>query len=218
MGTAIDLFGAVYTTDGGTRYHADPACYALANGRAYHAWRAGRTDGMERGTGLYDVRRRSTISAVQFSYTACLVCVRAADALPPLPFVTGESYGHKPWFACLPDWRKGYGCARCRVRVRVPNMSRYDDPDDVIGWHHETHAVPWPCTSAVVLGLVAVDADRWNARYPVGTPVAAYPGARWDEPLRTTTRTPAWRLHGGDSLVSVDGYAGGIALTHVDPL
>ena len=61
-------------------------------------------------------------------------------------------------------------------------------------------------------------ADAWNAAYPVGTPVYAWPGALTDQPLRTRTRTPAWNLGSGHPVASVDGYAGGIALTHLQPL
>lgn len=61
-------------------------------------------------------------------------------------------------------------------------------------------------------------ADEWNARYPVGTPVTAFPVTRDDEGLTTVTRTPAWTLGHGAAVVSVDGYAGGICLTHVDPM
>jgi hypothetical protein len=83
-------------------------------------------------------------------------------------------------------------------------------------------------------------ADAFNARYPVGTPVVAYPSVRPEHPvavayrkaaeagrtfrsetdpctrLETTTRTPAWTLGHGTPVVSVDGYAGGIALDHID--
>ncbi|MER6103644.1 hypothetical protein ABT115_15300 [Streptomyces sp. NPDC001832] len=61
-------------------------------------------------------------------------------------------------------------------------------------------------------------ADEWNARYPVGTPVLAYPDTREDEPLDTVTRTPAWTLGHGAAVVSVEGAGGGICLTHVDPI
>lgn len=196
MGAAIELFGAVYTTAGGTRYHADPACYALANGRDFHAARGG----WDEGTSLYSLKRRSTISAVQFSYTACRVCVPPRFALP----ATGENFGHEPTHVPF-SYDGERVCERCTERRR----------DHRGRWVYRP--MPWPCTSAAVLGLVVIDADRWNARYPVGTPVTAYPITRLDEPLLTRTRTPAWRLGTGDSLVSVDGYAGGIALTHVDP-
>lgn len=67
-------------------------------------------------------------------------------------------------------------------------------------------------------------ADEFNRRYPVGTPVMAYPLTRPGEnphffkQLNTVTRTPAWILGHGAPVVSVTGYAGGIALTHVDPI
>lgn len=69
--------------------------------------------------------------------------------------------------------------------------------------------------SAVPVGMGQATADAWNAAHPVGTPVTAYPDGRDDEPLRTTTRTPAWVLGHGEPVVSVHGYAGGIALSHV---
>lgn len=61
-------------------------------------------------------------------------------------------------------------------------------------------------------------ADDWNSLHPIGTPVLAWPGVRDDEPLTTRTRTPAWTLGHGAPVVSVEGYAGGIALTHVEPV
>lgn len=59
-------------------------------------------------------------------------------------------------------------------------------------------------------------ADEFNSRYPVGTAVVAYPDSRLDRALETVTRTPAWTLGHGAPVVSVEGYAGGISLTHVD--
>ena len=85
-----------------------------------------------------------------------------------------------------------------------------------------------------------MNADEFNARFPVGTPVVAYPFVRPEHPvavryreavkaglprkpeddpctrLVTVTRTPAWTLGHGEPVVSVEGYAGGICLTHVD--
>lgn len=84
-----------------------------------------------------------------------------------------------------------------------------------------------------------MNAETFNSRYPVGTPVFAYPGIRPEHPvalayrkrandgrsfgdkdpckrLVTKTRTPAWELGHGAPVVSVDGYAGGIVLDHVD--
>lgn len=57
---------------------------------------------------------------------------------------------------------------------------------------------------------------------PVGTPVVAYPGFRREvdataRARTTTTRSLPWLLGGHTWVVLVDGHAGGIALTHVDP-
>lgn len=85
-----------------------------------------------------------------------------------------------------------------------------------------------------------MNAAQFNARYPVGTPVVAYPFVRPEHPvavryreavaaglprkpeddpctrLDTVTRTPAWTVGHGEPVVSVEGYAGGISLEHVD--
>jgi hypothetical protein len=65
-----------------------------------------------------------------------------------------------------------------------------------------------------------VDAvDDWNARYPIGTPVRYWPGVKRGEGHESKTRTPAWVIHGGHSaLVSVEGYSGGIILSHIEPI
>ncbi len=68
-------------------------------------------------------------------------------------------------------------------------------------------------------------ADQFNARYPIGTAVIAYPGVRPKDPaaavfgvprLETRTRSIAWNLGHGEPVVAVDGYAGGISLGHID--
>lgn len=82
-------------------------------------------------------------------------------------------------------------------------------------------------------------AEEFNALYPIGTPVVAYPGIRPEHPaaiswarrsregqtfgapnpckrLATVTRTPAWTLGHGEPVVSVEGYPGGISLDHID--
>lgn len=68
-----------------------------------------------------------------------------------------------------------------------------------------------------------MNAEQWNKRFPIGTPVLAYPGARPqdgpdDETLITHTRTQAQVVASGDSAVWVDGHGAYIALTHVDPV
>lgn len=68
-----------------------------------------------------------------------------------------------------------------------------------------------------------MNAAEFNARYPVGTPVLAYPGARPedganDETLITRIRSQAQVVSSGTDVVWVDGHGAYIALTHVDPV
>jgi hypothetical protein len=58
---------------------------------------------------------------------------------------------------------------------------------------------------------------RPTADIPAGTPVLAFPATRDDRALVTRTRSEVWRA-GSFDLVSVEGYAGGIALSHIEVL
>lgn len=67
-----------------------------------------------------------------------------------------------------------------------------------------------------------MNADTFNSRYPVGTAVLAYPGARPEddanaERLVTRTRSKAEVLGGHTDVVWVDGHSACIALTHIVP-
>ncbi|MFE9432912.1 hypothetical protein [Streptomyces sp. NPDC006640] len=66
-----------------------------------------------------------------------------------------------------------------------------------------------------------MNAETFNARYPVGTPVFAYPGARPEDipsatRLVTRTRSEAQVLGGHTDVVWVEGHGACIALSHVD--
>lgn len=68
-----------------------------------------------------------------------------------------------------------------------------------------------------------MNADQFNSRFPIGTPVIAYPGARPEDipstrRLVTRTRSEAQVLGGHTDVVWVDGHGACIALTHVDPV
>jgi hypothetical protein len=57
--------------------------------------------------------------------------------------------------------------------------------------------------------------QRFNQDHPIGTPVTYWPGVREGDGRASRTRTPAW-LVSGTPCVSVEGYPGGIALTHIE--
>jgi hypothetical protein len=54
-----------------------------------------------------------------------------------------------------------------------------------------------------------------KSRLPEGTKITYWPGFRTDEGRKSVTRSEVWRLPSGSLVVKVDGYAGGIALTHI---
>lgn len=58
--------------------------------------------------------------------------------------------------------------------------------------------------------------DRFNDLAPVGTPVLYWPGTRVGPGRRSVTRSAAWLLGGHTPVVMVDGYPGGVALSHVE--
>jgi len=57
--------------------------------------------------------------------------------------------------------------------------------------------------------------EWFNDICPVGSPVYYWPGVREGRPLKSVTRSAAWLLGGHSPVVLVEGYAGGIALSHV---
>ncbi|WP_406078651.1 hypothetical protein OG337_28685 [[Kitasatospora] papulosa] len=57
---------------------------------------------------------------------------------------------------------------------------------------------------------------EWNAKHPVGTRVRAYPGVYGEDGFTTWTTSRAWTLGGHTPVATVEGYSGGIALTHLD--
>ena len=57
--------------------------------------------------------------------------------------------------------------------------------------------------------------EWFNAACPVGSHVLYWPGALKGEPRKSVTRSEAWLLGGHTPVVMVEGYSGGIALSHV---
>lgn len=60
--------------------------------------------------------------------------------------------------------------------------------------------------------------ERLNRDWPPGTWVRYWPGAKTDPPRIGKIRSEWWALGHGEAVVKVEGYAGGIAATHVEPM
>lgn len=57
--------------------------------------------------------------------------------------------------------------------------------------------------------------EWFNEHVPIGTSVIYWPGIREGEGRASVTRSAAWLLGGHTPVVLVDGYPGGVALSHV---
>lgn len=58
---------------------------------------------------------------------------------------------------------------------------------------------------------------RARRRIPLGSAVTYWPGGNLGSGtgFESTTRSEVWRLPAGQLVVAVEGYAGGIAITHI---
>lgn len=60
-------------------------------------------------------------------------------------------------------------------------------------------------------------AEQFNRKYPIGSLVRYWPGVKEGPGTLSQTRSEAW-LIGHVPCVAVEGFAGGISLTHVRPV
>lgn len=132
----------VYTSQGGRAFHGDRDCQARRSGRDLNDWDF-NNQGFYwvpgcRALNTYAVEPMTIPAAMGAGKLPCAVCLPTALALP----ATGETYGHEP--VTEDDlWGTPFVvCARC-----TEGGARW-------GWDNRLIRVPWPCTSAVVLGLV----------------------------------------------------------------
>ncbi len=61
------------------------------------------------------------------------------------------------------------------------------------------------------------DAQAWNEKYPVGTPVVYEEVIGLTEPLHTKTRSEAWPLGGHTAVAMIEGRSGGCSIKHMKP-
>jgi hypothetical protein len=124
----------VFHTHGGRRYHATRNCPALQAGQ--DLWDTDDWSG-------YAIREETTQQAANRGKTPCVTCKPVVVDVP----LFGETFGHEPVrdpIAGAHGWPQFDVCARCSWG------DVYYDGSPV----KERVSVAWPCTSAVVLGLV----------------------------------------------------------------
>ncbi|MGW6531406.1 hypothetical protein [Streptomyces venezuelae] len=125
----------VFATAGSRKYHFDKNCSAFHAAQGLNDMDCGcDTYCTHRMPRLHRQQQMSSQKAAMDGKLPCLTCV--PPHLRQMPDVDG--FGHQP----VEVWGEPC-CARCRDR----GIDEYGDP-----WIHPTL---WPCTSAIVLGLVA---------------------------------------------------------------
>ncbi|GAA2686206.1 hypothetical protein GCM10010400_58110 [Streptomyces aculeolatus] len=134
----------VYASKGGTRFHTDLHCKAFHS--AHDLW---RFDPEQWVPGMpqimlsdgHPLRETTMTAAFGEGQEPCAVCMPGSRAA--LYRLNAENdYGHEPVEIGSAPPNFGVVCARCRTDVRpIGRIAAY------------RLYVPWPCASAVVLGL-----------------------------------------------------------------
>jgi hypothetical protein len=78
-------------------------------------------------------------------------------------------------------------------------------PDD------EVQRIEWRYLDSETEAAVKV----WNETHSIGTPVRYWPGVMEGPGVESVVRSEAWIMPSGHAVAKVEGYAGGIALTHI---
>lgn len=143
--SAKDRSDTVVFSSGGRRYHQSSGCPAFQSGRDlwdFDPW-------VDYTPATYNKKRvheETEHDAVVRGKDPCRVC------LPdnPLPPRLTPDFGHE--MVTLP-FSEIDACARCITKVSFQT----GDPNVDDGWETVDVAAPWPCTSAIVLGLIPRD-------------------------------------------------------------
>jgi hypothetical protein len=137
----------VFATEGGRRYHKTRACFALIDGQSLwvfdpQQWVPGMPQIMlSNGHPRHEMTVTDALGKGKEPCAECFPGQRAA-----LHRSSSENdYGHEPF-----EFGGETVCARCLVRTVRVWIDEHDSPHRLWG----IKPVAWPCTSAVVLGLV----------------------------------------------------------------
>ncbi|MFD9256970.1 hypothetical protein [Streptomyces sp. NPDC059538] len=124
----------VYATAGGNRYHRSSSCPALEMGQNLHGYDCDCWGYCTHGRGHYTAETTPS-QALADGKTPCRACLSGADLGP-----VEDDFGHEPF-----EYDGVTICRRC-----YETATHYDE---AYRPRHYIRAVPWPCTTAVILGL-----------------------------------------------------------------
>lgn len=133
------MAATVVTTKGGTKYHYSPHCQALVTAQLLSDWDCWEDDCRgHRHPETHAIERMYAEEAAMEGKLPCLNCVPAF-----LHIFVMRDFGHRP----INEYASGEAvrivCARC------VHWTRWTDVSLCVG-----RRIAWPCTSAIVLGIV----------------------------------------------------------------
>ncbi|MDH6610245.1 hypothetical protein M2164_005880 [Streptomyces sp. SAI-208] len=127
----------VFTSAGSRKYHFDKGCTAFHSAQELSDLDCGcDTYCTHRMPRMHSLVRCSATKAAMDGKLPCLACV--PQHLREMP--QSEHFGHEPMNVITNGKLRAVVCARCQQL-------------DIYGYSREA-SVRWPCTSAIVLGLV----------------------------------------------------------------
>lgn len=156
------MTAAVYATDSARRYHATAACKALRNAQDLSDWDCWDDYCRHQHPKPNPIREMTVTDALGAGKWPCAACWPGTAAALAIS-ASEDDFGHEPVSNDVDRWGETTDdppvCARCAVTVRalVPVVIDVDMQGRRITeeqWISYPEPVRWPCTSAIVLGLV----------------------------------------------------------------
>ncbi|MGW1744512.1 hypothetical protein ACWCRD_02620 [Streptomyces sp. NPDC002092] len=141
------LRGTVAYLTHGRKYHTSNDCPQMLGGEYLHDWDGDEYHGYSGGFTAGSYRIGSNVQdAVMHGRLPCLHCVPAE--LREFPPLYGQTFGHEPITGISLNSLADTVCQRCTAW----GVWYGRGVDEMTPVH-----IPWPCTSAIVLGLVERD-------------------------------------------------------------
>ena len=144
----------VFTSAGGRKYHFDKDCSAFRSAQLLSDEDCGcDTYCTHRMPRMHPLQRLSATKAAIDGKLPCLACV--PQHLREMPET--EDFGHEPVALDVvihAAWTNHSACPECKARTTRLVCARCMEFDASGMWRVPAHPVHWPCTSAIVLGLV----------------------------------------------------------------
>lgn len=146
----------VYATDTARRYHATAACKALRSAQDLSDWDCWDDYCRHQHPKPHPVREMPVMDALGAGKWPCASCWPGSAAALAISS-SEDDFGHVPVAldVVIHDaWTRWSACSTCKARTTPLVCVRCMEFDANRMWRIPAHPVHWPCTSALILGLV----------------------------------------------------------------